>query len=111
MKLIYVMETKWDIENLYASATTKAQRSLLGYMIKTGRSDDLIFGGAFAMLRDVENCATLYRLTINTNHYKDIIKIAQEAKQGTFRRFAFSKREIRHILRICERMQKTGTRT
>ena len=97
MKIIKVMETKWDINVLYENATSKAKRGLLGYMIKTGRSDDLIFGGAFALLRDIESCHGIYRLKIQSANHREIIAIAEVAQNGGFDKFAISKMEIKHI--------------
>ena len=96
MKTIKVMETKWDILPLYQAAITKASRGLLGYMIKTGRSDDLIFGGAFSLLREIESCHGLYRLKLHGN-YKEIIYITEIAQNGGFDKFAISKTEIKRI--------------
>ena len=96
MKTIKVMETKWDVLPLYEAATTKARRGLLGYMIKTGRSDDLIFGGAFSLLRDIEECHGLYRLKLYGN-YKEIAYITEVAQNGGFDKFAISKMEIKRI--------------
>ena len=96
MKTIKVMETKWDVLPLYEAATTKARRGLLGYMIKTGRSDDLIFGGAFSLLMEIENCPGLYRLKLYGN-YKEIAYITEVAQNGGFDKFAISKSEIKRI--------------
>lgn len=100
MKIIKVMETKWDINELYAKANTKNLRGLLGYMIKTGRSDDLTFGGAFSLLREIEECREIYRLKIHAKNHREIIAITEVAQNGGFDRFAISKKEIRTMFKM-----------
>ena len=100
MTIIHVSEMGWDIKSLYSNADTKAKRGLMGYMMRTGRSDDLVFGGAFALVRDIEaySChGNVYKLSICSPRAKEIIAIAETAMAGGFDKFAFSKREIRRI--------------
>ena len=103
MKIIKVMETVYDIKTLYKEASTQAQRALVGYMLKTGKTNDVILGGAFTLVKDVERCkGKLYKLITRTaaeENEKQIISIAETAMAGGFNQFALSKREIRRTLK------------
>lgn len=98
MKIINVTECGYNIKCLYEKANSPARRALMGYMIKTGRSDDLTFGGAFALLEELEGLGKeVYKLSIGTSSEKakEIIAIVEVAQAGGFNKFAMSKTEIR----------------
>ena len=105
MKTIKVMETKWDIDSLYTNATTKSLRGLLGYMVKSGRTEDYVFGGAFSLLREIEDCRGIYRLKFENRDCKELVTIAEIAKSGGFRKFKISKRQIRRTLKMLKEMR------
>ena len=107
MKTIKVIAQTTDIKTLYKRAKTSAQRSLLGYMAKTGVVTNPIFCGAFNVLRNIEWCMegdeiySLYPIEDSSTVAK-IVNIAQSALDGDFNSFAFSAREIDNIIRCME---------
>lgn len=46
----------FDTLTLYKRADTPAQRALAGYIIKSGKVNDPILGGAFHVLKKIERC-------------------------------------------------------
>ena len=105
MKIIRVMETGSNIHYLYEHAKTPNQRALLGYIIRKGYSDDLVFGGAFHLLREIERAKAkniVYKLSIETPYGRQIIECAELAQQGAFNRFTLSAREVRKCIRLME---------
>lgn len=106
MKIIKVADTVYDIRTFYKNARTPAQRALLGYIIKGGFAHDPIFGGAFALLCDVELCKNnkrIYKLItepdVPLKVEKQIIYIAEAAMNGEWDEFALNEREINYISR------------
>ena len=104
MKKITMNYHGYDIKALYHKASTPAQRALLGYIIKAGLAEDTTFGGALAFLADVEKAKAnglIYTVESLVNHAteKNISHIAQLALDGGFDAFAFSKADIRAILK------------
>ena len=101
MKTITVSRLYCDTQNLYNKAETKAQRALLGYMIKGGYSRDAIYGGAFKLLREIERTTGIYCLDTQepAKITMKIINIAESAMLGMWDDFAFSEREITNIKR------------
>lgn len=105
MKTITINETGWDLHLLYKEAIkTKARRGLFGYMLRTGRADNLIFGGAFQLLRDLEPVwgKEAYHLRSNTGEGRHIVAVAEVALAGGFDRFALSKREMQRTIQALK---------
>lgn len=97
MKIIRVMETGNDIRCLYRQATTPNQRALLGYMVRKGRTDDTILGGALHLLREIEAAErnrVVYHLSIETPYARRIIEWVELTQFGALDRFALSKHEV-----------------
>ena len=101
MNTIIVTEGAWSLRTLYLSANTPSKRALVGYMLKTRRADDMVYGGALYLLRDIETCKGIYYLKPECEMHKakQIIHITEMALAGQYNRFALSKREIRKILK------------
>lgn len=105
MKIIRVMETGNNIHYLYEHAETPNQRALLGYIIRKGYTDDLVLGGAFHLLREIERANAhnvVYRLSVESQYGREIIEYAELAQQGAFNRFTLSAREVRKCIRLME---------
>lgn len=102
MKTIKVMECMYDIKTLYRMASTNAERALLGFMIKSGKTNDMIFGGAFSLVHAVENCHGLYRLLPycdTKENERKIVYIAEKAMDGEWNDFTISKKDIAYNLK------------
>ena len=101
MKTIKVTRLYCDTQDLYTRTETKAQRALLGYMIKGGYSRDAIYGGAFKLLREIEKHAGIYCLETQepAKITLKIVHIAESALLGMYDDFAFSEKEITNIQR------------
>lgn len=99
MKYIEIIQTGYDIRCLFSEAKTVATRDLLGYMIQTGRTDNLVLGGAFRLLKELEAlpAAETYQLTGEDGAAKEIVAVAEAARAGAFHRFTLSPRELRKI--------------
>lgn len=107
MKNIKVGLHSFTIPAMYQKASTKAQRALLGYMIKSGYASEPTFGSAFHLLHTIERYnenGIIYNLVFgaNTEAAKAIVSIAESAMRGTYDNFAFSEREIGKILQQFE---------
>lgn len=108
MKNIKVTETKYDLKSMYRKATNLSERALLGYMLKAGLTNDVIFGGAFAVLCAVERCTGLYKLLPycdSRESEKQILYIVECAMDGEWDDFAISQKEINHSLRRLSEYQ------
>ena len=103
MKIIHVMETTYHPKTFYTMASTPNQRALLGYMVRKGKMDSTILGGALHLLREVE-CAehdgSVYHLCLETPYAKRIIEWVELAQFGALNRFALSPREIQKCVRL-----------
>lgn len=100
MKTIKVMPTTYNIKSLYRNAISCEQRELLGYMIKTGRTDNSILGGAFHLLGELDKISKTETYAFSweeENDATDIISIAEAARARAFKKFGISKREVRKI--------------
>lgn len=105
MKSISVMDTYWDLKRLYQeAAASKARRGLFGYMLKTGRTDNTIFGGAFKLVCDLEDVPkhSAYKLKIESASGKEIIAAAEVALAGGFDQFAPPIKEIKKTCRALK---------
>lgn len=105
MKTVKVMECGWDLKFLYREAIrTKPRRGLFGYMLRTGRCDNLTFGGAFYLLQQLESVwgKEAYNLKLESAVAKEIIAIAEVALAGGFDKFAPSKREMANTIKALD---------
>ena len=92
---------------LYRLAKTTNQRALVGYMTKTGKVFNPIFGGAFNMLCNVEWCMKnnqLYALDSleDSKTTSMIIDVVQKALEGKYNSFSFDEKEINNIAMCLE---------
>lgn len=105
---IKITETTYDALTLYRKANTDSQRALAGYIIKSGKINDPIFGGAFDLLRCIERCnetGEIYELysLVDPETKKKIKHVAQIAIDGKFDKFMISERECQHTIKcLCE---------
>lgn len=106
MKIIKVIPSGSPLHLLYARATTPARRELLGVMLHTGRIEDMVCGGAFHLLCDIEKSGGLYRIVIDTDREtaSEIIQIAEMAYNRQFRKFALSKPQVVKYRRLTEKL-------
>ena len=90
-----------NVRFMYQKANTKAQKGLLGYMVKCGITADPILGGAFNLLSEVEKCNNrIYILNIacDPDVATEIGNVAERAKIGMYNKYAFSNRELARIM-------------
>jgi len=108
MKSISVIETYWDLKRLYQEAAgSKARRGLFGYMLKTGRTDNTVLGGAFKLVCDLESVPkhNAYKLKIESASGREIVAAAEVALAGGFDRFAPPVKEIRKTCRALKNIE------
>lgn len=110
MKTIKVMESGWNLKLLYSEAIeTKARRGLFGYMLRTGRCDNTVLGGAFYLLRQLESVwgkeAYTLKLESNSATAKEIIAVAEFAMAGGFDRFAPTRREMMRTMKALSEIE------
>jgi len=105
---IKVYDAIYDTVSIYKNANTPAQRALAGYIIKSGRTGDPIFGGALALLHNIEHCNAnreIYKLysLVDRETEKKIIHVAQITMDGKFDRFAISEKERQDTIKyLCQ---------
>lgn len=105
---IKIYDVAYDTVTLYRKANTPTQRALAGYIIKSGKVNDTIFGGAFNLLRGIENCnakGEIYELysMVDKDTKKKIIHVAQVAMDGKLDKFTISERERQDTIRyLCQ---------
>lgn len=92
-----------EVRFMYQKARTKAQKALLGYIVKSGRVSDPIFGGAFNLLHETEKCIAnnrLYNLCFecDTDVATQISNIVEQASLGAYNKYAFTRWDIAKIL-------------
>lgn len=89
---------------LYRRADTEAQKSLAGYIMKTGKVNDPILGGAFRVLCKIERCNDegevyeLYNL-LTSQEKRKVIDYVQMAMDGEFSPFMFTEAERRSMIK------------
>lgn len=110
MKHIHIGASGFTTKAMYANANTKSQRALLGYMIKNGYAGNDTFCHAFYVLYIIETTEArkeVYKFVTHTNieNAKAIMHIVEAARRGSYNALAFSKRDIKKILRQLERRQ------
>ena len=104
MKIIKIFDSIYDPHTLYSKASTDSLQALTGYIIKTGKVNDPIFGGAFALLCGIEHCnanGEIYKLypMVDEETERKIIHVAQLALDGKLDKFAISETECKKIIR------------
>ena len=110
MKNIIVQQAYYTIPELYRIASgSKARRGLAGYMIKTGRADNTIMGGAMYLLYGLESLKKneLYNLdrreSSKTN--KEIMSLAETALAGKFHvDFEIPEKECRRMIQTLDKL-------
>ena len=107
MKTIKVIPTYLSALELYESHETRPMRDLAGYMVHTGRINDVILGGALILLRYLNGCKNevpiIQDYCSNYDHFHQIIAVANAARAGAFKKYALTKR---HMVRIADQIQK-----
>lgn len=89
---------------LYKRANTEAQRALAGYIIRSGKTNDPILGGAFHVLCKIERCNEegevyeLYNLLSATEKRK-VLEYVQMALDGDFDAFMFNEAERKNMIK------------
>ena len=89
---------------LYKQACTENQRALAGYIIRSGKTNDPILGGAFHVLKKIERCHEdgviydLYNL-LSTEEKRKIVNYAQMALDGDFDQFMIPETERRNMIK------------
>lgn len=105
---IKIYDTIYEPILLYRKANTQAQRSLVGYIIKSGQVHDPIFGGAFSLLRAIEHCnahGEIYELQsiVDNDTKKKIMHVAQLALDGKLDKFTISERDRQDTIKyLCQ---------
>lgn len=106
--IIKVYDVIYEPILLYRKANTPSQRALVGYIIKSGKVYDPIFGGAFSLLRGIEHCNAndeIYELysVVDADTKKKIMHVAQLALDGKLDKFAISDRERQDTIKyLCQ---------
>ena len=94
----------YETLTLYKRATTEAQRSLAGYIIKSGKVNDPILGGAFHVLCKIERCneeGEIYELynLLSAQEKRKILDYVQMAMDGEFYQFMIAETERRSMMK------------
>lgn len=89
---------------LYKRATTEAERALAGYIIRSGKANDPILGGAFHVLCKIERCneeGEIYELynLLSAEEKRKILNYAQMALDGELDKFMISEKECRDMVK------------
>lgn len=102
MKHIKIIEQHYELKAMYRHANELSERALLGYILKAGLTNDVIYGAAFAVLKSVNRCTGLYKLVSycdSKENEKKILWISELALDGEFDDFALSRSEIDRTLK------------
>lgn len=89
---------------LYKRASTETQRALAGYIIRSGKTNDPILGGAFHVLKKIESCnddCVVYELynLLSTEEKRKILNYVQMAMDGDFDAFMFNETERKNMIK------------
>ena len=101
---IKVNTHRFETITLYRNAKTEPQRALAGYIIRSGKVNDQLLGGAFHVLHKVEYCNDegivyeLYNLVSNDEKRK-ILEYVQMALDGEFDAFMFNETERKNMIK------------
>lgn len=89
---------------LYKRAQTEAQRGLAGYIIRSGKVNDRILGGAFHVLCRIERCNAegeiyeLYNL-LSSEEKRKLLEYVQDAMDGDYDKFMISNAERTNMIK------------
>ena len=89
---------------LYKRANTEAQRALAGYIIRSGKVNDPILGGAFHVLCKIERCNEegevyeLYNL-LSVTEKRKVLDYVQMALDGELDAFMFNEAERKNMMK------------
>ena len=101
MDTIFITTSTYaNVKDFYLDCTTPELRALFGYMLKTGNAHNPTLGGAFFVLRDIQNSKKTYKLMpkVSYNKESEIINIVDTVLSGGLREFALTPREIKDTL-------------
>jgi hypothetical protein len=93
-----------DTLTLYKRSVTEEQRALAGYIIRSGKVNDPILGGAFYVLCNIQRCNEenevyeLYNLLTNAEKRK-VLDYVQMAMNGKFDKFMVTVVECRNMVK------------
>ena len=113
MQKIYINTHWYEPLALYqkVNVTSIHQRSLLGYMVTNGYLRDPIYGGAFSLLMELEDCdevpIVIQKISDNEKA-QEIVSITDIAMTGGFDEFALDAKFIRDAKISLERERKGG---
>lgn len=94
----------FDTLTLYKRANTNAQKALAGYIIKSGKTNDRVLGGAFHVLRKIEYCVEegeiyeLYNL-LDSSEKRKILDYAQMALDGDLDAYMITEAERKNMIK------------
>lgn len=89
---------------LYKRAHTEAQKGLAGYIIRSGKVNDPILGGAFHTLCKIERCNEegevyeLYNL-LTSEEKRKVLDYVQMAMDGDLDQFAINEQERKSMIK------------
>ena len=94
----------YETLTLYKRATTEAQRSLAGYIIRSGKVNDPILGGAFHVLCKIERCneeGEIYELynLLSSQEKRKILDYVQMAMDGELDQFMVAETERKAMVK------------
>lgn len=112
MTEIKVAPTYYTITDLYKTVNggSRAMRGLFGYMMKTGRLNDVIFGGAVALLNDLEKLDKneVYQVKVDPGYsspsLQDITELVKAARAGVFKPYEIPQRDISKTLSAVSKL-------
>jgi hypothetical protein len=94
----------YETFTLYKRANTEAQKGLAGFIIKSGKANDPILGGAFHVLCKIEHCNDvgevyeLYNL-LKPEEKRKLLDYVQMAMDGELDKYMFSEAERRAMIK------------
>ena len=94
----------YETITLYKRASTEAQRALAGFIIKSGKVNDPILGGAFHVLCKIERCneeGEIYELynLLSTQEKRKILDYVQMAMDGELDQFMATTTECKNMVK------------
>ncbi len=94
----------YETLTLYKRANTEAQRALAGYIIRTGKVNDPLLGGAFNVLCKIERCneeGEIYELynLLSSQEKRKILDYVQMAMDGEFDQFMITETERKSMVK------------
>lgn len=95
---IKITHHTFETLTLYKRASTEAQRSLAGYVIRSGKVNDPILGGAFHVLCKIERCneqGEIYELynLLKPEEKRKVLDYVQMALDGELDKFMVTRGE------------------